>query len=220
MSKTSGRLVLTLILTLDPPISYVRCPRMRTGGTPQRCLLLQCHLKSATPWLVVNQPRRPGLSARSPGQLEHAAFRPSGQNVAGLPLPNPRARLDGPSRGAAPLNLPGRDCTARTSTSLVREAAHRFEGEKQVEQRPAKLATYQPVSADTLHHRPAALSLVTGDDPCPTVVLRPGGHRQEDDAHPGPVPRPEGAQASSSRSYFIAYTAEEEIIPGPGWISA
>lgn len=48
------------------------------GGHPTDAFL-HCHLKSATPWLLVNRPRRPGLSARSPGQLEHAACRPPGE---------------------------------------------------------------------------------------------------------------------------------------------
>ena len=85
-------------------------------------------------------------------------------------------------------------------------------------QHPGKFGIDQPVSVDTLHHRPAAHSPVTGDDPAPRGLPRPSGHRQEDDAHPGPLARPEGVQASGSRSYFIAYTAEEGVIPGPGWI--
>jgi hypothetical protein len=169
MSKTSGRLVLTLILTLDPPISYVRCPRTRTGGTPQSCLLLQCHLKSATPWLVVNQPRRPGLSVRSPGQLEHAAFRPprecswlaSAQSLGTLGQTKPRGRAFESAR---------QRLYGEKLHKASKGGASRLEGEKHVVQHPGKFGIDQPVSVDMLHHRLGAHSPVTGHDSCPAGV--------------------------------------------------
>jgi hypothetical protein len=103
------------------------------------------------------------------------------ENVACTAHPKPWALVDrelsaqqlgsvGPSRVAAPLRLPSRDCMARSSTSLVRKATYRLAGDKHVVQHPGEFAIDERVNIDMLHYRPAGHSQATGHDPWPARV--------------------------------------------------